>query len=431
MISPVAMTIRTPKGTRDILPSDKIKRNKIINILTTTFEQYGFNPIETPALEMQDTLASKFAGGEEILKEIYQITDNADRKMGLRYDLTVPFARVMAMNPELSKPFKRYQIDRVWRNGPIKLGRYREFWQCDVDVAGVGSQLAEAELLALSQHVFSHIAPVTILVNSRCLLSDVLTHLGVAEDMQSSAILTLDKLDKIGKTAVAQELKDKGITHHDDLLAVMARSYESNEQLLDWLSQRMGETQGIESMRELLRFCAGYGVTPVVSISLARGLTYYTGAVWEVYSATGVIKSSLAGGGRYDKMIGHFFGGGQQIPAVGMSFGLDVITDLLDILSNETARGSVVNVLVIPLTKRIDNVLPIVAALRKAGINTDLEMTGRSLNKAIAYANKLNIPYVIIVGDDELDKEVVTFKDLAKKTQRTLSITQLINDLQL
>ena len=201
-----------PKGTRDFMPEDKILRDDIVKTLKKNFELFGYNPLETPALEMYETLASKYAGGGEILKETYSLKDNADRKLGLRYDLTVPFARVIAMNPQLKMPFKRYQIDKVWRDGPIKLGRYREFWQCDCDVVGSSSMIADAELIALASKVFDDLdLEVTLYFNNRKLLNSILDYCGIKKSVQDDAIISIDKLKKIGFDGVKKELVEKGI----------------------------------------------------------------------------------------------------------------------------------------------------------------------------------------------------------------------------
>ena len=272
------MTLKTPKGTRDFLPEDKIVRDKIVASLKEIFELYGYNPLETPALELYDTLASKYAGGAEILKEVYTLTDNAERKLGLRYDLTIPFARVIAMNPEIKKPFKRYQIDRVWRDGPIKLGRYREFWQCDVDVVGIKSVRVDVELISLASTFFKKLGlDVTIFVNNRKLLNAMLDFAGVKKELQESVILSIDKLKKIGVDGVRKELEEKGIP--DDSIAkalgIFNIGESENNKIIEKLDQFLTNKEGIEEIKELLKYCELFGAKNVqLNISLARGLSY-------------------------------------------------------------------------------------------------------------------------------------------------------------
>src|SRR3989344_947353 len=260
-----------PKGTRDFMPEDKILRDDIVKTLKKNFELFGYNPLETPALEMYETLASKYAGGGEILKETYSLKDNADRKLGLRYDLTVPFARVIAMNPQLKMPFKRYQIDKVWRDGPIKLGRYREFWQCDCDVVGSSSMIADAEIIALASKIFKDLGlDVQIKYNNRKLLNSILDVCQIEKEVQDSVILSLDKMEKIGFNGVEKELVEKNVEKEQ---IKNLKQFFGKADDLESLEPKLKENQGLKELKELKEYLKSFGVkNAFFEMSLARGL---------------------------------------------------------------------------------------------------------------------------------------------------------------
>src|SRR3989344_5711695 len=326
-----------PRGSLDFLPQEKLLRDSIVDTLRRVFERYGFNPLETPALENYDVLASKYAGGAEILKETYSLEDQGKRKLGLRYDLTVPLARVFA-GQKLALPFKRYQIASVWRDGPIKAGRYREFTQCDVDAVGVASPKQEAELIALANDAFKALGlKVFVKVNSRKLLNSLLAYAGVPLEKTIAVILELDKLEKIGSQGVLKEL-DNLIGKNDakkvlELFTEVER--EKSIRILQGMALNEEGREGLKELQEFFSSLESFGVAGdfvLFSPSLARGLNYYTGIVFEAFlreEEKSGIKSSLAAGGRYDDMVGCFAGAKEKIPAVGIGFGLDVICEAL------------------------------------------------------------------------------------------------------
>ncbi|MBT5215952.1 hypothetical protein HOM13_04420 [Candidatus Woesearchaeota archaeon] len=248
------MELKRAKGTRDFLPEEKITRNNVVDILRKTFEKYGFNPLETPSLERMDVLSSKYAGGAEIMKETFTLKDQGGRDLGLRYDLTVPFARVIAMNKGLRMPYKRYAIGRVFRDGPLKLGRYREFWQCDVDVVGCKTFVAETELLNIVKEVFDKIGmDIVVKVNDRRLLDVIIEKSGVDKEKINEVILVIDKLDKIGIEAVKKELVDSvGIdkTVSDKLLEIVLCK-GSNQDKLKIISSFIGENEGFDNLNNI------------------------------------------------------------------------------------------------------------------------------------------------------------------------------------
>ncbi len=418
------MELQRAKGTRDFLPDEKILRQEVETILRTTFEQYGFSPADTPILERYDVLSSKYAGGAEILKETFTLKDQGDRELALRYDLTVPLARVVAMNPTMKMPFRRYQIGTVFRDGPLKTGRYREFVQCDVDVIGASSLKQDAELLCLAQAAFRALAiPVIIRVNNRKILDALLDASSVPSDQRTTVILTLDKLEKIGLDAVKKELADKGVGKSAlDFLVKAITLKGSNGDKLVALKKLLKQQEGLEELEQVL------SLAPQVTfeVSLARGLAYYTGTIFEVFAENNPISSAIAAGGRYDQMIGKFRGTG-DVPAVGLSFGLDTIMDALLTLRKETKK-TVTRVYVLPI-KTFDESFAFAQKLRDAGIPTEIDMLDRNVSKNFDYADSMGIPYVLIIGPEELKKKKVKLRDMKSGKEELLGIQEAIKKL--
>ncbi|NQV09083.1 histidine--tRNA ligase, partial [Candidatus Woesearchaeota archaeon] len=319
--------------------------------------------------------------------------------------------RFIASNPNLKMPFKRYQIGPVFRDGPIKLGRYRQFWQCDVDVVGVKSMGAEAELLALTSAGFKKLGfNVIIKVNNRKLLDGILEYCGVKEKEFETTILSLDKLEKFGKDYVKRELKDKKIKQADKILKTII-------QTLPKLKKLLKDNQGIKELEELFKLLKSYNVKAEFDPSLARGLSYYTGTVFEVFMKKSELKSSIAAGGRYDNMIPQFIGTKNQYPAVGISFGLDVITDAVKL----KAKKSVADIFIIPIGTE-KKCVKIAESLRKRGIKTELDLAGKGVSKNLGYANTLEIPYVLFVGEDELKKKKVKLRDMKTGEEKLVKV---------
>ncbi|NQU98482.1 histidine--tRNA ligase [Candidatus Woesearchaeota archaeon] len=418
------MKLMNAKGVRDFPPEEKIIRQEIVDTLRETFEEYGFNPLETPVIERYDLLSSKYAGGDEILKETFKFKDQGKRELGLRYDLTVPFARFVGMNPNMKMPFKRYQIGRVYRDGPIKLGRYREFWQCDVDVVGSKNMMADAELLLITSDVFKKLGlKVVIKINNRKILDGIMESAGVSKSKWNNAILSMDKLEKQGKNEVMKELKQKGISN-DSIAKIfgMIQKKKTNKKTISnlklFLKKGIGK-EGLEEIEELLKYVKNVEFDP----SLARGLAYYTGPVYEVF--TKGIGSAITAGGRYDNMIGEFLGKGKY-PATGISFGLELITD---VMKSSAKKKSVTKVYVIPI-KTPNESLKIAQELRKAGIKTDLDIVGKGISKNLDFANSQGIPYILFVGQKELAKKKVKLRDMKSGKERLISVKEAIKKLK-
>src|SRR3989344_2803388 len=424
------MDLQTAKGVKDVPPEEKSVKNKVVNTLIEVFEVYGFAPLETPLLERYETLAAKFTAGEEsdALKETFSLLDQGQRKLGLRFDLTVPLGRFMAMNPNLKMPFKRYEIGPVFRDGPIKLGRYREFWQCDIDVIGSNSMLAEAEILAVVQSVFEKLkVDVIIKVNNRKLLNGILEQNGINEKEQ--AIISIDKLDKIGEKGVIDELQQKGCKEKQvkDVLNLIKENKVS--ELKKKVTNPEG-LQGIQELEELFGYLKTMGVQKVqFSASLARGLAYYTGTVYEAFEKKGTISSSLAGGGRWDNMIGKFLEKNEIVPAVGVAFGLEPIMDLLKLQNKIEMKRTPAQVYVLPINT-IKESLEVVQELRAAGIKSDFCLGKKGVSKNLEYASALGIPYVIIIGEDELKKNKVLLRDMISGTEQLLAVKDVVKKIR-
>jgi histidyl-tRNA synthetase len=416
--------LRSVKGTKDFLPREQGLRNYIRRTLEEVFETYGCKPLETPMLQYYDLLASKYGGGAEIVKEVYRLSDQGERELALRYDLTVPLAKVVGMNPEMRLPFKRYEIGKVFRDGPVKPGRFREFVQCDVDIVGTSSMLAEAELISMAFAAFERLGlDVYVEVNNRKLLSGLLQALGVAEEQAEGVMLSLDKLEKIGVDGVVDDLQKRGIDK--ETIASVTAFLQSGERTLDSLAGRFAGPlvqEGIAELRELFACLKGAGVSGDVRFVpfLARGLSIYTGTVYEIFLRDGRITSSIGSGGRYDRIIGQFLGGGREYPAVGISFGLDVILTALTMGGAEEA-DSRADVFVVPLGTEA-NALGLANRLRAAGIRVELELSGRRLKKALDYANRERIPLVLIYGENERDAGAVTLRDMRSGEERTVAL---------
>ncbi len=420
--------LQNAKGVRDFLPEEMILRQRIINELKSIFELYGYAPLETPAIERLDVLTSKFAGGEEILKEIFKVEDQGGRGLGLRYDLTVPMCKVVGMNPNLNMPFKRYQVQEVYRDGPIKLGRYRSFIQCDIDVVGTRSMLAEAEILSIVETFFSKYFKFVIKINNRKLLNGLLDYCNIKKN-KMAAVLSIDKLEKIGSNGVKKELKEKDFSEKEirELLKVFEIK-GANKELLDKLEKIIDNEEGkegIKELKELIEYSSLMGVKNIIiDISLARGLEYYTGPVFEVFLKNSEIKSSLAGGGRYDKMISGFLGSGDY-PATGISFGIEPIFEALKLEKKLQEKRTVTKVFIIPI-KTLKESIKITKSLRDENIKTEIDLMERGISKNLNYANSMGIPYVIFIGEKELKEKKVKLRDMKTGKEEMLDLKDTV-----
>ena len=422
------LELRNVKGTTDYSPREQFIRNYISDTLKEVFEKYGYKPLQTPILCYYDLLALKYDDDSEILNEVYKVTDQADRSLALRYDLTVPFAKYIAINQNTKLPFKRYEIGEVFRNGPVKLGRDREFIQCDVDCVGLEGQLIEAELVALYVEAYTKLGiDVIIKYNNRKFLSGIIIEAGIDEELVTSTITVIDKFEKLSKQELEKEFIKIGLNNTQ-----IEKLYEylnmSQEQFANIEGKNEILQQGINELNILKQYIEKLGLLEYVKFvpSLARGQEYYTGTVFEAYTRDGSITSSIGGGGRYDKMITEFVDNGNIYPAVGISFGLNVIYEFLK-NKKEFTENALTDIFIIPMGTEIE-CLKIAESLRKAGYKVEVEMKNRKMKKSLEYANEENIPYVFILGEDELEKQCITVKDMKQKTQLQISTTNILKE---
>ena len=417
------MKIQNVKGSYDYLPKEQRIRNYINKILVETFEEYGYKSIETPILSYYDILSDKYDENNDILKEIYRLKDQGNRDLGLRYDLTVPFAKFIALNKNtISFPFKRYEIAKVFRDGPIKKGRDREFTQCDIDVVGIKGQYIEAELLSIYVNVFKKLdLDVYIKYNSRNLMTGLILESGVNEELVPNVTTILDKKEKLTTEELNDMLKELGLNNKQ--INNINKYFNMN---LGTLLKTFKETDnekiklGLNEIKELDTYLKGIGIDNICefSISLARGQNYYTGNVFEVFDKSKKLTSSIGAGGRYDNIVGTYINDGNKYEAVGISFGLSSIYELLkdkDIFDNKSET----DIFIIPLDTNIE-ALKLANDLRNMGYKVEIEMNDKKLKKSMEYANKEKIQYVIVLGQDEINNKCFKIKDMFNNIEKII-----------
>lgn len=443
-----------PKGTRDFLPIEMAKRNYIFDTIRSVYSLYGFRQIETPAMETLQTLLGKY--GEEGDKLLFRVLNSGDYlgkitdeqlaernsvalsskicEKGLRYDLTVPFARFVVMHrDEIQLPFKRYQIQPVWRADRPQKGRYREFYQCDADIVGSNSLLNEVELVQIMDTVFQRLGiRVQIKINNRKLLSGIAEIVGEADKIVDITV-AIDKLEKIGLDKVNEELRADGISEEaiaklQPVITLSGTNEEKLQTMENFLSASEIGMKGIEELCFILGACDKVELENELQLdlTLARGLNYYTGAIFEV-KALDTPMGSITGGGRYDNLTGIF--GMPGISGVGISFGADRIYDVLntlDLYPKEITTNT--QLLFINFgDKEAEYCMPIVSKSRANGIRTELFPDAAKMKKQMSYANANNIPFVALAGDDEIQKGVVTLKNMETGEQKQVTAEEMIS----
>ncbi len=422
------LELKNVKGTFDFLPKEMVVRNKIINILKYNFELFGYFPLETPIINYFDLLSSKYAGGNEILKEVYKLTDQGDRELGLRYDLTVPFSKVISMQKDLVLPFKRYEIGKVFRDGPVKPGRNREFYQCDVDVCGISNQIVEVEFFQLTNKIFDELnLNIEIQYNNRKFLVGILSELGIKQENFNDVIIILDKMLKVTKEEMIKEFLSLGLNNDiiDKLFEVFNKDYL---ELKEYYKETTNEylLEGIKDLDEINEYVTLLNLNNCLfKPFLARGLDIYTGTVWEIFSKDGY-RSSLGSGGRYDKIITEFINDGNEYPSVGMSFGLEPI---YEVIKEKKEESLPIDILIYGFDLNHE-ILNIASKLRDSNLRVNVEMNNIKLKKALDYANKNSIPYVLIIGEEELNSGKYTLKDMFNSTQESYSLSDLVDKLK-
>lgn len=441
-----------PKGTRDFTPSEVAKRNYIFNVIKKQFEAFGFQPIETPSFENSDTLMGKY--GDEGDRLIFKILNSGDflskvddttynskdtmaltskiSEKALRYDLTVPFARYVVMHQnEIDFPFKRYQIQPVWRADRPQKGRFREFYQCDADVVGADSLLQEVEFIQLYDAVFAELGleGTNIKINNRKILAGIAEVIG-AKDLLIDFTVALDKLDKIGAEGVKKEMSAKGISEDaiakvEPLFLLSGTNAEQLDTLKTLLSNSEDGSKGVQELTFIFETVEALGLQTAqlsIDVTLARGLNYYTGAILEVAAPQSVDMGSIGGGGRYDDLTGIF--GLKEVSGVGISFGLDRIYLVLEELAlfPETLEQSLQVLCLNFGTQEALAALRLTTSLRKSGIKADLYPSDVKIQKQFKYANNRNVPYVILIGEKELADNEFVVKDMASGVQETYDL---------
>ncbi len=440
-----------PKGVRDFGPDQVDKRNYIFNVIRSVFIKYGYRPIETPVMENLSTLTGKY--GEEGDRLLFKVLNNGDflgkvkdeeltardgkvilpkiSKRGLRYDLTVPFARfVVQHRNDLTFPFKRYQIQPVWRGDRPQKGRYQEFYQCDVDVVGSPSLMYEAELVQIYDEVFANLGiPVTVKVSNRKILAGMAEAAGIADRFMDMTI-AIDKLDKVGEDGVRNEMKGKGIPADSIDKVIGMLSITTLDELEVLFKDSETGLKGIEELRTFHKYFDTKEPTNEVKfdITLARGLNYYTGCIFEV-AAEGVKMGSIGGGGRYDDLTSVF--GLKDVSGVGVSFGAERIYDVMEELGlfPESFKSGL-RVLLVGLDDETHRyAFECLNRLRAAGINSDLYPVPAKMAKQMKYANAIRVPYVIIIGGNEMETGLLGMKDMIAGEQEKLSLEEIIQKL--
>ncbi|RLF08248.1 MAG: histidine--tRNA ligase [Thermoprotei archaeon] len=428
-------SLRRPRGTRDFLPWDMIKRRYVIETIRSVFELYGFDEIETPAFEFLEVLTAKC--GPDVKEQIYAFKDKAGRDLGLRFDLTVPLARIVASNPNLPKPFKRYCISRVWRYEEPQSGRFREFWQADADIVGSSKMDSDAEVIAVAISCLKKLGMKNFKVrlNNRKILESIASSADVDKELSLSVFRAIDKLDKIGHEGVKHELKKLGLTDLQILTIMDQISKSGNIDVIEKEISNMLTAEGREGINELAEIISnlelyGYSSYVVVDLSLARGLDYYTGPIFEVSAETTINVGSVAGGGRYDNLIELL--GGPPTPATGISLGVDRIVEVLDEACMLPSIKTLTQVFVAYVNQSVKSeALRTAERLRAEGLKVEVDLMGRKLDRQLKYADAKGIPYAVIVGPEELKLGVYKLRDMRNRKEQTLNLQELIRTLKL
>jgi len=445
-----------PKGTRDFGPAQMAKRQFILENIKKVFQKYGFQPLETPAMENLTTLTGKY--GEEGDQLLFKVLNSGDflkdvdaeklesknskgitfdiSEKGLRYDLTVPFARYVVMNRhEITLPFKRYQIQPVWRADRPQKGRYREFYQCDADVVGTNSLICEAEIILMIKEAFKGLGIVDYMIktNHRGILSGLAELCGTKEN-ETSLFVAIDKLDKIGEEKVKEELISRGFSENSLITLFEILNFKgTTQQKIEFLSQKFSNTpsgqKGISDFSEVLSILSGYGASEdhvEFDIALARGLSYYTGCIFEV-KINNVSIGSVCGGGRYDNLT-QAFGAKEQLSGVGISFGIDRIYDAMEELKLFPQDAQISTQVLIAHfdedSRRYG--LKVLQTLRDNGIASEIYPDSVKIQKQLDFANKKMVPYTIVIGSEEMKSGLLAFKNMKTGEQQKKSVNEIV-----
>ncbi|MCX6820912.1 MAG: histidine--tRNA ligase [Candidatus Aenigmarchaeota archaeon] len=422
------MEFQPLKGMKDFLPEEMVKRQYVIATVEKVFERYGFDPFETPVIEDWKLLSTK--SGEDLAKQIFKFEDKNGKEVGLRAELTPSLARVIVNNPQLPKPFKRYAIAPVWRYEEPQSGRRRQFWQADVDTVGSNSMTADAECIACAVDCLSTLGfkDFSVKLNNRKILNGILEAVGVDETKRTAALRAIDKLEKVGTEEVMKELERDGLDNKQvkRMLSFITTKGKKRVRSLNALCE-----EGVKELEEILRIGKAFGISKFVKLdfSLARGLDYYTGPIFEIAVKSKTSVGSVAGGGRYDRMIELF--GGVSTPATGISLGIERI---VEIMKDEGMLGPERTKVKLFIANVDSTLLPeavrIARKMRKKGIACQTDLMNRNLNKQLEYADSAGISYVVVVGERELKSGRFKLKDMAKKTEEEMPLARLAQKIK-
>ena len=423
------MKLMNVKGTFDYLPKDMNIRNQITDTLRKNFDLYGYAPIETPIINYYDLLSYKYEDDAEILSEIYRLTDQGERYLGLRYDLTVPFCKVVAMNKNLNMPFRRYEIGRVFRNGPVKLGRTREFYQCDIDVVGIDNRFIEAEQISMAIKIFKDLGiDIIVKYNNRKLMSGLILYTGIEEDKINKVIGVIDKLEKVQKEELYEMLINLQIPREkiDNLLNIFTKEIDYYKEISE---ENNLIKEGVSELEELNQYLKDLNILGncIFTPTLARGLSIYTGVVFEFYDKEKRVQSAIGAGGRYNKIITNFINDGKEYPAVGLSFGLEPIFVILKEM-NKFRR--LIDIYMVPLDTNTET-LKLANIFRENGYRVLIEMNKKKIGKCFEYAERENIKYVMILGENEINTNIFKIKDMEEKNEYSFTKEELLTYLKI
>ena len=422
---------RLPRGMRDIIPQKMLQRRYVMRVIENVFERFGFEPLQTPALELAQTLMGKY--GPDAEKLIYDARHREGKEdLALRYDLSVPLSRVVAMNPQLTKPFKRYQIAPVWRAERPQKGRYREFYQCDADIVGTSSMLADAEIIAMIFTILSELGfqEFVTKLNNRQVLTALGEYSGVPSALLGGLYRAIDKLEKIGRDAVREEMVKNQIPDEavEKILDLVALPFDDLNAWREKFRAYPRGVQGIDELEQLLQFTREMGVNPAriqVDLTMVRGLEYYTGPIFETVVTEPKI-GSLTGGGRYDGLIGLF--SKNSLPATGTTIGIERIIDVMDELNMFPPNlGKTVTQILVTVfdDKTRATSVTLAMELRAAGINTEVWYDADGLGKQLKYAAAKAIPFALIAGPDEIAANIATLRDLETGEQTQIARAEI------
>lgn len=429
------MKFQAPKGTKDFLPEEMVKRQFVIDTIRNVFERYGFDPLETPVFEEFELLAAK--SGEDVKNQIYKFEDKSGRELGLRFDLTIPMARVVANNPQMQKPFKRYAIAPAWRYEEITASRKRQFYQSDIDVVGSTSMEADIECIAAAIDCLKELGfkDFIVTINNRKILDGFLEVIKVNLAQSLGIFRAIDKLKKFGQTTVIEELIKTGLEKKqtDKLLDLISESGKFEELLKKvkkiLAGSEIGE-EGIKELEDIRSFAESFGISKylLLDFSLARGLDYYTGPIFEI-AVKGYEKvGSIAGGGRYDTLIEIF--GGRPSPATGISLGIERVIEILNEEGKLNFGKSKVKIFVANVNEKVKkDAIKIAQKLRAEGINCQTDLMNRSLGKQLEYSDNMQIPFVVIIGEKELKVKKVKIRNMKTKQEKEVTVEKIKDNL--